>query len=296
MHCALSDVFLVLVFVICLRLTWLFCFFFSLFRYQLVEYKLEHLFENSSTQNERNETGSVLLEQLSRIFEEYKRVEDAEIEKEEASAASNSANSFSSSSSSSSSSTSSSVADNSKVIPMTPMEQKLGYTKNSVRMQHVQNTLVKWRLRLSVGGMRNEQSMSWKQGCVAYHCMYLYRLSKFGPKNRHTVHMANQFAKHLRPDKKFKTYSSISLFETALQHCVDSSYAEKIRAELDKLLGKNEESSDEDKNKNNEDEDEDIEMAKNRGDGDDVIVSKNDELKVDDVPLMTSLNRQHSDM
>jgi hypothetical protein len=29
------------------------------------------------------------------------------------------------------------------------LESELGYTKNSVRMQHVQNTLVKWKVRKS---------------------------------------------------------------------------------------------------------------------------------------------------
>lgn len=70
--------------------------------------------------------------------------------------------------------------------------------------------------------------------------MYGYRHATFGPKNRHTVHMAFQFAKHLRPDKVFKGFSSQSLFKTALKHCVDKTYAENIRAARDKLLAKGE--------------------------------------------------------
>ena len=157
--------------------------------YQLTEYKLEHLSENCETQIERGDTGARLLKELSRIYDDYKRAEDkAQSQTTNWTSSDNNNNNnnnkkndknnknnnnnntnntnecnSSSSSSSSSSSTKSSSNGNQRGSPdaivMTEKEKKLGYTKNSVRMQHVQNTLVKWRLRLSNGGMRNAQSM-----------------------------------------------------------------------------------------------------------------------------------------
>ena len=154
--------------------------------YQLTEYKLEHLSENCETQIERGDTGARLLKELSRIYDDYKRAEDkAQSQTTNWTSSDNNNNNnnnnnnkkkndknnnknnnecnSSSSSSSSSSSTKSSSNGNQRGSPdaivMTEKEKKLGYTKNSVRMQHVQNTLVKWRLRLSNGGMRNAQAM-----------------------------------------------------------------------------------------------------------------------------------------